>query len=537
MSTADMQNLWKHMGVKIFPLLHRSFLNLRSTSQSSSSNNTRISHSIHTMADLSDIGLYGLAVMGQNFALNMASHGFRVSVANRSPEKVDATVQRAKDEGNLPLVGYKDMGEFVASLARPRKVVILVVAGKPVDLTIKALAEHMEAGDIIVDGGNEWFPNSVRRAAELEPKGIHFVGMGVSGGEEGARNGPSLMPGGPKEAFDALEPIITKCAAQVDDGACTTYLGPIGSGNYVKMVHNGIEYGDMQLIAEAYDILKIAGGLTNDELAQVFDEWNKSELESFLIEITAQIFAKKDDLESDGYVVDKILDKTGMKGTGRWTVQEAAERSIAAPTITASLDSRYLSARKEERVFASKILSGPSEIPAVDKQQLIDDVRQALYASKICSYAQGLNLIREAGVQMGWNVDLGECARIWKGGCIIRAKFLDRIKSAYTKDVSLISLLVDPDFAAELQARQYSWRRVVSLAVASGIPTPSFSASLNYYDSFRRERLPANLTQAQRDFFGGHTYERTDREGLFHCAWSSAHHSIGDVSERIRGNL
>ncbi|ETI47388.1 6-phosphogluconate dehydrogenase (decarboxylating) [Phytophthora nicotianae CJ01A1] len=489
------------------------------------------------MADLSDIGLFGLAVMGQNFALNMASHGFKVSVCNRSPDKVDATVQRAKDEGNLPLVGYKDMKEFVASLARPRKVVILVVAGKPVDLTIAALSEFMEPGDIIIDGGNEWFPNSVRRASELEPKGIHFVGMGVSGGEEGARNGPSLMPGGPKEAYDALEPIITKCAAQVDDGACTTYLGPIGSGNYVKMVHNGIEYGDMQLIAEAYDILKIAGGLTNEELASVFDEWNKGELESFLIEITAQIFAKKDDLTDDGYVVDKILDKTGMKGTGRWTVQEAAERSIAAPTITASLDARYLSARKDERVFASKILSGPSEIPAVDKQQLIDDVRQALYASKICSYAQGLNLIREAGVQMGWNVDLGECARIWKGGCIIRAKFLDRIKSAYAKDASLISLLVDPDFAAELQARQYSWRRVVSLAVASGIPAPSFSGSLNYYDTFRRERLPANLTQAQRDFFGGHTYERTDREGLFHCAWSAAHHSIGDVSERIRGNL
>ncbi|KAI9905801.1 hypothetical protein PsorP6_014335 [Peronosclerospora sorghi] len=489
------------------------------------------------MANLSDIGLFGLAVMGQNFALNMASHGFKVSVCNRSPEKVDATVQRAQDEGNLPVVGYKDLREFVASLARPRKVIMLVVAGKPVDATIAALAEYLEPGDILVDGGNEWFPNSVRRARELEPKGIHFVGMGVSGGEEGARKGPSLMPGGPKEAFDALAPILTQCAAQVDDGPCTTYLGPIGSGNYVKMVHNGIEYGDMQLIAEAYDILKLAGGLSNDELATVFAEWNQSELESFLIEITAQIFSKKDDLTDDGYVVDKILDKTGMKGTGRWTVQEAAERSIAAPTITASLDARYLSARKDERVFASKILSGPVEIPAVDKQQLIDDVRQALYASKICSYAQGLNLIREAGVQMGWNVNLGECARIWKGGCIIRAKFLDRIKAAYTKDASLISLLVDPDFAAELQARQYSWRRVVSLAVASGIPSPSFAASLNYYDTFRRARLPANLTQAQRDFFGGHTYERTDREGLFHCAWSAAHHSIGDVHERIRGNL
>lgn len=487
---------------------------------------------------LSDVGLYGLAVMGQNFALNMASHGFKVSVCNRSPDKVDATVARAEKEGNLPLVGFKNVGEFVQSLARPRKVIILVVAGKPVDLTIASLAEHMEEGDMIIDGGNEWFPNSVRRAEELKPKGIHFIGMGISGGEEGARNGPSLMPGGPKEAFDALEPILVKCAAQVDDGACTTYLGPIGSGNYVKMVHNGIEYGDMQLIAEAYDILKIAGGLTYAELAQVFAEWNSGELESFLIEITAKIFEKKDDLVDDGsFLVDKILDKTGMKGTGRWTVQEAAERSIAAPTITASLDARYLSARKEERQIASKILNGPSEIPSVDKQQLIDDVRQALYASKICSYAQGLNLIREAGVQMGWNVDLGECARIWKGGCIIRAAFLDRIKSAYAKDHTLISLLVDPDFSQELNARQYSWRRVVSLAVASGIPTPSFSGSLNYFDSFRRERLPANLTQAQRDFFGGHTYERTDRPGQFHCEWTEAHHNIGNVEERTRGNL
>lgn len=487
---------------------------------------------------LHDVGLYGLAVMGQNFALNMASHGFSVAVCNRSPDKVDATVQRAVDEGNLPLVGYKDVAAFVASLARPRKVIILVVAGKPVDDTIAQLAAHMEPGDIIIDGGNEWFPNSLRRSKELEPKGIHFVGMGISGGEEGARNGPSLMPGGPKEAFDALEPILVKCAAQVDDGACTTYLGPIGSGNYVKMVHNGIEYGDMQLIAEAYDILKIAGGLTNAELAQVFADWNKGELESFLIEITAAIFAKKDDIgNSDDYLVDKILDQTGMKGTGRWVVQEAAERSIAAPTITASLDARYLSARKQERVIASKILNGPTEIPGVDKQQLIDDVRQALYASKICSYAQGLNLIREAGNQMGWNIDLGECARIWKGGCIIRAVFLDRIKHAYSKDANLISLLVDPDFAQELNARQYSWRRVVSLAVASGIPTPSFSGSLSYFDSFRRERLPANLTQAQRDFFGGHTYERTDREGRFHCEWTDAHHNIGNVAERVLGNL
>ncbi|OQR89745.1 6-phosphogluconate dehydrogenase [Thraustotheca clavata] len=489
---------------------------------------------------LADVGLYGLAVMGQNFALNMASHGFQVSVCNRSPDKVDTTVQRAKDEGNLPLNGFKDVKDFVLSIQRPRKIIILVMAGKPVDDTIQAIAQHCEAGDIIVDGGNEWFPNSLRRAKELEPKGIHFVGMGISGGEEGARKGPSLMPGGPRAAFDALEPILVKCAAQVDDGACTTYLGEIGSGNYVKMVHNGIEYGDMQLIAEAYDVLKVAGGLSNEELGKVFTEWNSGELESYLIEITAAIFKKKDDLPgagSDDYLVDKILDKTGMKGTGRWVVQEAAERSVAAPTITASLDARYLSGMKEQRVHASKILNGPTELPSVDKQQLIDDVRQALYASKICSYAQGLNLIREAGVQNGWKIDLGECARIWKGGCIIRAAFLDRIKAAYIKDPSLDSLLIDNDFANELNARHFSWRRVVSLAVASGIPTPSFSGSLSYFDMYRRANLPANLTQAQRDFFGGHSYNRTDREGVFHCEWTAAHHSIGNVAERNRGNL
>lgn len=486
---------------------------------------------------MSEIGLYGLAVMGQNFALNMASHGFRVSVCNRSPAKVDTTVARAQSEGDLPLQGFKDVGEFVRSIATPRKIMILVMAGKPVDDTIALLAEHMEAGDVLIDGGNEWYENSLRRAKELKAKDIMFVGMGISGGEEGARNGPSLMPGGPKEAYELLKPILMKCAAQVDDGPCTTYLGDVGSGNYVKMIHNGIEYGDMQLIAEAYDILKIAGGLSNDEIAQVFSNWNSSELESFLIEITAAIFSKKDDLENDGYLIDKILDKTGMKGTGRWTVQEAAERSVPGTTITAALDTRYHSARKNERVEASKVLNGPTEIPAVDRQQLIDDVRQALYASKICSYAQGLNLIRAASDAFEWGIDLGECARIWKGGCIIRAVFLDRIKVAYQRDPKLANLLVDPDFASELNSRQPSWRRVTSLAVACGIPAPSIGGSLSYFDTYRRARLPANLTQAQRDFFGGHTYQRTDREGAFHCEWTEAHHSIGDANERTRGNV
>ncbi|CAM9425464.1 unnamed protein product, partial [Heterosigma akashiwo] len=485
---------------------------------------------------MSQIGLYGLAVMGQNFALNMASHGFSVSVCNRSSGKVDTTVQRAKDEGDLPLKGFHEVKDFIESLEKPRKVILLVMAGKPVDDTIAALKEHMEAGDVIIDGGNEWFPNSVRRAKELEDSGIMFVGMGISGGEEGARNGPSLMPGGPREAYDLLEPIITACAAQVD-GPCTTYLGPVGSGNYVKMVHNGIEYGDMQLIAEAYDILKVAGGLTNDELSATFGEWNSSELESYLIEITAAIFNKRDDLTDDGHVVDKILDKTGMKGTGRWTIQEAAERSVSAPTMAAALDARYLSGRKDERVAAAAVLRGPTEIPAVDRAQLVDDVRQALYAAKICSYAQGMCLIRAASDHHGWGVDLGECARIWKGGCIIRAAFLDRIKAAFDRDAALPNLLVDPDFAQELNARQPSWRRVVSLAVASGIATPSLAGSLAYFDAYRRERLPANLTQAQRDFFGGHTYERLDREGNFHCAWSEAHKDIGDVNERGAGEL
>jgi len=324
------------------------------------------------------------------------------------------------------------------------------MAGKPVDATIDLLSQYMESGDVIIDGGNEWYPNSLRRAESLAPKGILFMGMGISGGEEGARNGPSLMPGGPKEAYDLIEPILVRAAAQVDDGPCTTYVGPIGSGNYVKMVHNGIEYGDMQLIAEAYDVLKTCAGLNNEELAAVFTEWNSTELESYLIEITATIFGKKDDVTSEGYVVDKVLDKTGMKGTGRWTIQEAAERSVSATTMAAALDARYLSARKEERVAASGVLEGPKEIPSIDKAQIIADVKEALYCSKIVSYAQGMNLIRGASDQFEWKVDLAECARIWKGGCIIRAGFLDRIRAAYAKNVELANLLVDPDFAGEL---------------------------------------------------------------------------------------
>ncbi|KAE8649200.1 hypothetical protein Csa_014860 [Cucumis sativus] len=350
--------------------------------------------------------------------------------------------------------------------------------------------------------------------------------MGVSGGEDGARHGPSLMPGGSFQAYSNVQDILKKVAAQVDDGPCVTYIGEGGSGNFVKMVHNGIEYGDMQLISEAYDVLKHVGGLSNSELADIFSEWNRGELESFLIEISADIFKVKDE-HGDGELVDKILDKTGMKGTGKWTVQQAAELSIAAPTIAASLDCRYLSGLKDERESAAEVLkeagmtdSVGSVRSGIDKKKLIEDVRQALYASKICSYAQGMNLLRAKSLEKGWNLNFGELARIWKGGCIIRAVFLDRIKKAYQRNPNLASLLVDPEFAREMVQRQAAWRRVVGLAISAGISTPGMCASLAYFDTYRRARLPANLVQAQRDLFGAHTYERVDRQGSYHTEWT-----------------
>lgn len=482
-----------------------------------------------------DVGLYGLAVMGQNFALNMASHNFRVCVGNRSHSKVTLTVQRAIDEGNLPLIGSASAEEFISKLAKPRKIILLVMAGKPVDDTIALLSALCEPGDLIVDGGNEWYPNSIRRAEMLEKKGILFMGMGISGGEEGARNGPSLMPGGPSRAYEMMEPILMKCAAQVEDGACTGYIGPIGSGNYVKMVHNGIEYGDMQLICEVYDCLRKIVVMSNEDMAKQFARWNDGDLSSYLIEITAKILNKADDVTGQGYVVDYILDKTGMKGTGRWTVQEAAEQSVAAPTITASLDARYISGRKDERVAASKILQGPKESPNVSKPQIIQDLEAALYCAKVCSYAQGIGIIKAASDANGWNVDLAQCAKMWKGGCIIRAKLLDKIQAAFSNDPNLANLMIDPGFADSLNKGQMAWRRIVTLCIASGIACPALSASLNYFDSYRRESLPANLTQAQRDFFGGHTYERIDAEGPHHCAWTKAHKDIGNIDERTAG--
>jgi len=364
-----------------------------------------------------------------------------------------------------------------------------------------------------------------------------FMGMGISGGEEGARHGPSLMPGGPKAAYDLMEPILVKCAAQVGDTPCTAYLGPVGSGNYVKMVHNGIEYADMQLIAEVYDVLKKIVGMSNEDAAAKFNSWNKGVLSSYLIEITAQILEKPDDVTGEGYVLDYILDKTGMKGTGRWTVQEAAEQSVAAPTITAALDVRYISGRKEERVKASKMLSGPQDIPNISKDQIVEDLHGALYASKICCYAQGLSLIKAASDANNWNINLSECVHLWRGGCIIRAGLLEKIHKAFASDADLPNLMVDPSFAEELNHKQFAWRRIATLGVACGLGCSALTSALNYFDCYRRENLPANLTQAQRDFFGGHTYERIDAEGSFHCAWTESHKSIGDVNERTAGNV
>jgi len=480
------------------------------------------------------VGLIGLAVMGQNLALNVASKGFPISVYNRSYNKTGQCVKRAgKEQLGDKLFGYDDLAAFVQSLDRPRNIILLVKAGAPVDATIESLLSLLEPGDAIIDGGNEWYQNTEARAKMvMEKKGVLYMGMGVSGGEEGARHGPSMMPGGNKEVWDRVQPILSKVAAQVDDGPCVTYIGKGGAGNFVKMVHNGIEYGDMQLIAEAYDVLRTLGGLTNEELAECFTEWNKGELESFLVETSAQIFAKKDDQKpeaTDEYLVDKILDKTGMKGTGKWTVQQSAELSVAGGTIASSLDARFLSGLKDERTkasdFYSKLgLGEPTSLGNVEKKQLMNDVRQALFASKICSYAQGMNLIKAKSLEQEWDIPLGEMARIWKGGCIIRAGFLDQIKQAYQTNPELKNLLVDPSFANALVTRQSAWRRVVAMAVQAGVSVPGMSSSIAYFDSYRRHSLPANLVQAQRDFFGSHTYQRIDKPETewFHTLWSDA---------------
>jgi 6-phosphogluconate dehydrogenase len=466
----------------------------------------------------STIGLVGLAVMGENLALNIEEKGFPIAVFNRTVSKVDDFVRRNPGKR---LTGCHSPAELVQALERPRRIILMVQAGDPVDSMIETFRPLMERGDILIDGGNSWFQDTIRRGRALEPHGLHYVGMGVSGGEEGARHGPSMMPGGQREAYQALEPVLTKVAAQVDDGPCVTYIGPNGAGHYVKMVHNGIEYGDMQLICEAYDLLKNVGGLSTDDLHEVFAAWNQGDLQSYLIEITADIFTRKDP-ETGKPLVDMILDTAGQKGTGKWTSQNALDVGAPIPTINAAVEARILSALKAERVAASRVLTGPTAAPTSDRKQLVEQVRRALYAAKVCSYAQGMSLLRLASEEYGFELNLSEISRIWKGGCIIRAALLDRIAQAYRRNHDLANLLVDEAFRAEVQERQAAWRAVVATAVQAGIPCLAMSTSLGYFDMYRRERLPANLLQAQRDYFGAHTYQRIDREGVFHTEWGAS---------------
>jgi len=462
------------------------------------------------------IGVVGLAVMGRNLALNIESKGFSVSVYNRSPDKTKELIEQHPDK---KLVGTYTIEEFVGSLERPRKILIMVKAGSATDATIEQLLPHLEEGDIIIDGGNAYFQDTQRRNRELSARGINFIGAGVSGGEEGALKGPAIMPGGQEEAYRLVEPILTAIAAKVDNDPCCTYIGPDGAGHYVKMVHNGIEYGDMQLICEAYHLLKDVAGLSTDELHEIFAEWNKGELDSYLIEITADIFTKRDP-ETGKPMVDVILDSAGQKGTGKWTSQSALDLGVPLSIITESVFARFLSAMKEERVAASKVLKGPaSKVQIDDKQAFIEQVRKALFASKICSYAQGFAQMRAASEAYDWNLQYGKIAMIFRGGCIIRAQFLQRIKEAYDRDPALKNLLLDPYFKNVVENYQDAWRQVVTIAVNSGIPVPAFASALAYYDSYRTERLPANLLQAQRDYFGAHTFERVDKEGTFHYQW------------------
>ncbi len=470
------------------------------------------------MADKPNFGLTGLAVMGQNLARNVAHKGFPIAVHNRTTEKTDKFMEEHGGEGAL--VGSQSTEEFVNALQSPRAIMIMVKAGQPVDDVIAELKPLLAKGDLLIDGGNSLFSDTERRVKALAPDGLLFLGTGVSGGEEGALNGPSIMPGGSREAYAIVEPIFTKIAAQVDGTPCCTYIGDGGAGHFVKMVHNGIEYADMQLIAEAYDLLKNGLGLTNDELHEVFTQWNEGDLDSFLIEITAQIFARKDD-DSDDYLVDRVLDKAAQKGTGKWTAQNALDLGVPLTAITEAVYARALSALKDQRVAASKVLPGPSggQVEG-DRQAFIDAVRDALYASKVVAYAQGFDQMLAAAKEFGWTLHPGEIATIWRGGCIIRARFLDRIKDAYDQQPDLANLLMAPYFTDAVKSGQDGWRRVVGEAARLGIPIPAFSSCLAYYDGYRREKLPANLIQAQRDLFGAHTYERTDKPGAFHSQWA-----------------
>ncbi|WP_320338734.1 NADP-dependent phosphogluconate dehydrogenase [Burkholderia cenocepacia] len=465
------------------------------------------------------MGVIGLAVMGRNLALNIESRGYAVSVFNRSREKTDELIAEFPGRNLVPTYTLE---EFVASLETPRRILMMVKAGEATDATIASLKPLLEKGDVLIDGGNTHFTDTIRRNQELAQSGLHFIGTGVSGGEEGALRGPSIMPGGQRDAYDLVEPILKQIAAKApsDGEPCVAYMGPDGAGHYVKMVHNGIEYGDMQLIAESYSVLKDVAGLTNDELGAVYTEWNQGELDSYLIEITSKIFGKKDE-ETGKHLVDVILDRAAQKGTGKWTSQNALDLGVPLPLITESVFARVLSSLKTERVAASKILSGPAAAPFDgDRAAFVEAVRRALYLSKVISYAQGFAQLRTASEEYGWNLDLGTIAKIFRAGCIIRARFLQKITDAYAKDPALANLLLDPYFKDIAANYQTALRDVVVAAVKAGVPVPAFASAVAYFDSYRSERLPANLVQAQRDFFGAHTFERTDKPGSFHANWS-----------------
>ncbi|MBO0439351.1 NADP-dependent phosphogluconate dehydrogenase [Candidatus Enterococcus ikei] len=463
-------------------------------------------------------GVVGMAVMGKNLALNIESRGYSVALFNRTGSKTTDVVEEHPDKN---FKATYTIEEFVDSIEQPRRIMLMVQAGFATDATIQELLPHLDKGDILIDGGNTFFKDTIRRNEELANSGINFIGTGVSGGEEGALKGPSIMPGGQKEAYELVAPILEKISAKAEDGEpCVTYIGPNGAGHYVKMVHNGIEYGDMQLIAESYDLMKNILGVSVDEMAEIFKEWNKGELDSYLVEITADILTRKDDEGTGQPIVDVILDAAGNKGTGKWTSQSALDLGVPLPLITESVFARFISAYKDERVKASKVLAKP-EAPAYegDKEELIEKIREALYFSKIMSYAQGFAQLRVASEDYEWDLPFGEIAKIWRAGCIIRAQFLQKITDAYDKNPTIENLLLDEYFIDITKKYQQSVRDVVSIAVQAGVPVPTFASAIAYYDSYRSERLPANIIQAQRDYFGAHTYQRTDKEGTYHYSW------------------
>lgn len=458
------------------------------------------------------IGIVGMAVMGKNLALNISDHGFSISIFNRT---VSTAQDVARENPQSDIVVAKTAEEFVASLESPRKIILMVKAGKAVDETIAAFLPYLESGDLLIDAGNSYYQDTIRRQKTLEEKGFRFMGMGVSGGEEGARRGPAIMPGGRKESYELVKDVLGAIAAKAEGEACTTYIGSDGAGHYVKMVHNGIEYGDMEIIGEAYSVLSKLGGFSNQELGEIFTRWNQGELNSYLIEITAAIFKEKDDL-SDADLIDVIKDTAGQKGTGIWTSKEAMDLGIDVSVISSAVNSRFISAFDQQRELASKQLTGPLVTPYADRGLLIEKVKNALYASKIVSYAQGFSLLKAAAKQYGWELDYKAIAKIFRGGCIIRAKFLNRIAEAYEKNPQLENLLLDDYFAKIVRDAQQDWREVVGLSIANGIPVSAFAAAISYYDAFRSVRYHTNLIQAQRDFFGAHTYQRIDRDGFFH---------------------